>query len=154
MILKGIVEEDFTNYKLPVMQLIFPKCSFKCGKGLCQNSPIASTPDIEYNTLEIVQKYMSNQITHGVLCAGFEPFDTWDDLKGFIEEFRYWCDDPIIIFTGYEKIEIKNTVFEWLYNYPNIIIKYGRFIPNQQPHYDEILGIRLASDNQRAERIS
>jgi hypothetical protein len=37
---------------------------------------------------------------------------------------------------------------------PNIIIKYGRFIPNHQPHYDEILGVKLASDNQYAERIS
>ena len=35
-----------------------------------------------------------------------------------------------------------------------IIIKYGRFIPNQQKHYDEILGVYLASDNQYAEKIS
>jgi len=36
----------------------------------------------------------------------------------------------------------------------NIIIKYGRFIPDKEKHYDEVLGIYLASDNQYAERIS
>ena len=41
-----------------------------------------------------------------------------------------------------------------LYDYKNIIIKYGRYIPNQTPHRDEVLGVNLASDNQYAERIS
>ena len=36
----------------------------------------------------------------------------------------------------------------------NIVIKYGRYIPGQTPHYDEVLGVKLASDNQYAERIS
>ena len=39
-------------------------------------------------------------------------------------------------------------------NANNIIIKFGRFIPNQQSHYDAVLGIKLASSNQYAERIS
>lgn len=33
-------------------------------------------------------------------------------------------------------------------------LKFGRYIPNQTPHYDSILGVNLASDNQYAERIS
>ena len=36
----------------------------------------------------------------------------------------------------------------------NIIIKFGRYIPNQEKHYDDVLGIELASDNQYAEVIS
>ena len=28
-----------------------------------------------------------------------------------------------------------------------------RFIPNQKPHFDEVLGVVLASENQYAERI-
>jgi hypothetical protein len=40
-----------------------------------------------------------------------------------------------------------------LWDYKNIIIKYGRYIPNQTPHYDEVLGVYLASDNQYAVRI-
>lgn len=37
--LKGLVEEDFINYKKPSMFLIFPYCSFKCdeecGRDIC-----------------------------------------------------------------------------------------------------------------------
>jgi hypothetical protein len=45
-------------------------------------------------------------------------------------------------------------MFEQLKSFSNIIIKFGRFIPNQEPHYDEVLGVKLASDNQYARRIS
>ena len=38
-------------------------------------------------------------------------------------------------------------------NYDNIIIKFGRYIPNQQSHFDIVLGVNLASDNQYAERL-
>jgi hypothetical protein len=41
----------------------------------------------------------------------------------------------------------------FLKNFDNIIIKYGRFIPNQEQHYDETLGVNLASNNQYAERL-
>jgi hypothetical protein len=67
--------------------------------------------------------------------------------------FRYWSEDDIVIYTGYNKEEILDKI-EWLKLYGPIIVKYGRFIPNQQPHHDEVLGIKLASDNQFAERIS
>ena len=39
-------------------------------------------------------------------------------------------------------------------NEKNIIIKYGRFIPDSKSRYDNILGITLASDNQYAEEIN
>jgi len=41
----------------------------------------------------------------------------------------------------------------FLKDFDNIIIKYGRFIPGQEKHYDEILGVYLASNNQYAERL-
>ena len=55
------------------------------------------------------------------------------------------------IFIYFNEILNKVTVLK---RFPNIIIKFGRYIPNQQPHYDEVLGVNLASDNQYAERIS
>lgn len=58
----------------------------------------------------------------------------------------------IIIYTGYEVIE-SSTILCYLKSYSNIIIKYGRYIMGQQPHYDEVLGVNLASDNQYAERL-
>jgi hypothetical protein len=158
MIVKEIRDEDFTSYKKPAMVIGFPRCNWKCerecGMRVCQNGALAQAPNINMSATDIVKRYMNNPITSAVVCGGLEPLDSWDDLQCFITEFRYWCDDPIIILTGYEKIEIIAKIFEWLYNYPNIIIKYGRFIPNQQPHYDDVLGVKLASDNQRAERIS
>ena len=36
----------------------------------------------------------------------------------------------------------------------NIVVKFGRFIPNKPSRYDDVLGIELSSDNQFAERIS
>lgn len=41
-----------------------------------------------------------------------------------------------------------------LSRYKNVIVKFGRFIPNQEPHYDETLWVNLASNNQYARRIS
>ena len=34
-----------------------------------------------------------------------------------------------------------------------IIVKFGRFRPNQEPHYDEVLGVNLISDNQYAKEF-
>jgi hypothetical protein len=32
MVIKGIVDEDFVNYKKPSMFIIMPYCDFKCDK--------------------------------------------------------------------------------------------------------------------------
>jgi hypothetical protein len=157
MKLKGIRMEDFTNYKKPSMYLAFPSCTFKCerecGAKMCQNSSLVQTPDIDISINSLIERYMDNPITKAVVCAGLEPIDSWDDLQCFITNFRYRCGDDVIIYTGYNKDEIQDKL-EWLRLYEPIIIKYGRYIPNQQPHYDPVLGIQLASDNQYAEVIS
>lgn len=154
MIIKGIIDEDFINYKKPSMVIQFPKCSFKCekecGQQVCQNSTLATAPDIEVSIDSLVNRYLHNSITKAVVCAGLEPFDSIDDLLLFINTLRFrGCNDEVIIYTGYKENEL--TAFEKMFHmYGNIIIKYGRYIPNQQAHYDELLGIRLASDNQYA----
>jgi hypothetical protein len=83
-----------------------------------------------------------------------EIYDSYDDLIMFISTLRKYTDDDVVIYTGYEYDEIKEDV-DWIAErYKNIIIKFGRFIPNQESHYDPILGVRLASPNQHAEKIS
>ena len=78
----------------------------------------------------------------------------FDDMCELIAELRKYTEDDIIIYTGYKADEIACQTY-WLRNkYKNIIIKFGRFIPNQKKHYDEILGVELASPNQYARRIS
>jgi hypothetical protein len=157
MIVKEIRDEDFTSYKKPSMVIGFPSCTFKCEREacqkMCQNSSLVLAPNIDISINSLIERYMSNQITRAVICAGLEPIDSWKDLQCFIMNFRYWSGDDIVIYTGYNKDEIKDKI-EWLRLYEPIVIKYGRFIPNQQPHYDDVLGVTLASDNQYAERIS
>ena len=168
MIVKEIRDEDFTSYKKPSMVIGFPRCNWKCGKGLCQNSPLAQAPDIEMSADNIISRYLANPITKAIIIAGLEPFDNPRELVDLIDTIRKHTDDDIVIYTGYTKEEVKimsyTTHYSWgkqkwsyfglIAKHPNIIIKFGRFIPNQQPHYDEVLGIMLASDNQYAEVIS
>lgn len=158
MIIKGIIEEDSINYKKTSMIIEFPYCSLKCdrdcGKAVCQNSPLLSQPDIEVSYDEIAQRYLSNPITKAIVLQGMEPIDSITDVLNLIAILRikYRCYDDIVIYTGYKKEEIMNYVIE-LKKYNGIIIKYGRYIPDQEPHYDEVLGVNLASNNQYAERL-
>ena len=153
MLIKGLISEDFINYKKPAMTIMFPYCTFKCGTEYCQNSPLSKAEDIEMDISNIVIRYLNNPITESVVMQGLEPFDSWDDLIEFVKQLRESTDDDIVIYTGYYKEEIADKV-ALLSKYKNIIIKYGRYIPCQEKHYDKVLGVSLASENQYAERIS
>ena len=157
MVIKGVTTEDFSNYKKPSMFIAFPRCDFKCdrecGVQVCQNGTLVKAPDIDIDVNIIVKKYLDNPITKAVVCGGLEPFDSWSDLLLFIEKFREKSQDDIVIYTGYYKEEIADKI-NILKRFPNIIIKTGRFLPGHEKHYDEVLGIELASPNQSAERIS
>lgn len=174
MIVKEIRDEDFTSYKKPSMVIGFPSCSFKCCKEgnlpitTCQNCELAQTNNIDISVKQIVERFLSNRITNAIICAGLEPFDSFFDLLSLITELRKYTDCDCVIYTGYTKEELEegrfypenqnsNTrreAYEYLKTFPNIIIKFGRFIPNQPSHYDDVLGVNLASPNQYAEVIS
>lgn len=155
--LKGLVDEDFLQYKKPSMFLIFPHCTFKCdienGNQICQNWSLTKAPVISVAISDLINRYLNNPITHAVVCGGLEPLDSWEELSYFIHQFRKVSKDDIIIYTGYNDEEILDIIND-LQQYPNIIIKFGRFVPGQKPHYDDVLGIELASDNQYARIIS
>lgn len=156
MKVKGIVDEDFVNYKKPSMFIATSKCDFKCDKEagcqVCQNSDLANSPTIEIDDDEIIQRYLNNPITEAIVFGGLEPFDDFNELYSFIMDFRDYSKDDIVIYTGYYPEEIPSYL-EKLSWFKNIIIKFGRFIPNQKSHYDTVLGIELASDNQEAIRL-
>ena len=158
MLIKGLVDEDFVNYKKPSMYIAFPYCTFKCDKeagcSICQNSQLAKEPDFDISFIEIVSRYVKNDITKAVVFSGLEPFDSIFLLR-LIAEFRKYTDDEIVIYTGYTEEELEEDgILSKVKEYKNIIIKFGRFIPNREKHYDEILGVNLASPNQYARRIS
>lgn len=158
MRLKGIIDYDCTNYKEPCLTLEFPYCSWKCDKlngcKVCQNGHLANEPDIEVSGAQIWKLYTDNPLTKAFCFQGLEPFDSFMDLIDLIAFIRIHkrCDDPIIIYTGYNRDE-DYIVEHAIRRYPNIIVKWGRYIMGQEPHLDPILGVKLASDNQYAEWI-
>lgn len=133
----------------------FSKCSFKCdkefGSCICQNSSLANSPTIEIAEDEIAKRYISNPITSSIVCGGLEPFDTFEELLKLVKEVRKLTNDDIVIYTGYKYSEIEKNI-DILKKYKNIIIKLGRYIPNSNKIYDEILGVNLSSENQYAIR--
>lgn len=159
MLIKGIIDEDFVNYKVPSMTINTNTCTFKCNKELgiicCQNTDLAHATPIEMSNSSLAERYLKNDITKAICFAGLEPFDQFLDVNNFIVRLRkvYKCDDTVIIYTGYNKDEI-SAELDALRKSKNIIVKFGRFIPNKEKHYDEVLGVYLASPNQYAEVIS
>ena len=157
MKIKGIITEDFINYKKPAMVIEFPYCNFKCdkecGMPVCQNSSLVNSPTYDIPINKIVLHYLKNDITEAIVMQGLEPFDSNEELFHLIDFFRKYTDDDIIIYTGYTKEEIQLQINLLKQKYKNIIIKFGRFIPNQSQHYDEILGVMLTSPNQYAKKI-
>lgn len=158
--IKGLDECDFVDYRDPSMFVAFPRCSFKCDKlngcKVCQNGLLANEPDIEFDTEKMVARYIANPLTHAIVCGGLEPFDTPDELLCLVRDFRMVTDDPIIIYTGYTKEELEkefSALLDKFRKWRHVIIKYGRFIMNDTPRFDQVLQVKLASSNQYAEEL-
>lgn len=156
MRVKNIIDEDFVNYKKPSMFIATCFCDWKCCTELgidisiCQNSLTAQQKTIDISTDEILRRYINNPITQAVVIGGLEPMLQFDEVSELIHTFREnGCNDTFVIYTGYQLDEIH---FEYKYlqtHFKGIVLKIGRYIPNHKPHYDEVLGISLASDNQK-----
>ena len=159
MWIKGITDEDFVNYKVPSMFIATATCDFKCdrdcGSHVCQNSDLAQEDSIHTGDDYLINRYLNNHISQAIVFGGLEPFDQWQELWNFLQKLRlqYGCTDPVVIYTGYTEEEIDGYV-SFLRTMPNIIVKFGRYVPLHQPHRDPILGVDLASDNQYAKQIS
>ena len=167
MLVKGIIDEDFLNYKKPSMYIAMPRCSFKCdienGCPVCQNSALAHERGISVSTKDLFDRYVSNPITKAFVFSGLEPFDSPDELYEIIYYIREnGVEDDIVIYTGYTEEELtiddsgrqRNATYNWMKHYPNMYVKFGRYVPGQEPHYDEVLGVKLASDNQYGKKVS
>ena len=159
MKLKGLTDEDFLQYQKPSMFIICPYCTFKCdkenGTQICQNWSLPKSEIIEIDTEIIIKRYLQNNITKAIVFGGLEPLDSFEEVIDFIELLRnkYKCLDDVIIYTGYRNDEIEDKI-SLLSQYKNIIIKFGRYIPGQKPHFDPVLGIDLISNNQYRVKIS
>ena len=158
MKIKSLIDEDFVNYKKPSMFISSCYCDWKCCTEagmdvcICQNHDSFNTEIIDTPDTEIVERYINNPITKAIVIAGFEPFLQFDEVVDLIKEFRLKTSDDIVIYTGYYRHEKENEINK-LAGYKNIIVKFGRFIPNQEKHFDEILGVYLVNKEQYAERL-
>ena len=155
---KGIESEDFVNYKKCSMFIALGICDWKCCKeagipiSVCQNSKLGNAPCKNISIEAVYNIYKDNPLTEAVVIGGLEPFTQLKDIIDLLKYFRdSGCEDDFVIYTGYYPHEVNITELE---KYSNVIIKYGRYIPNNEPHLDEILGVNLVSDNQYAVKIS
>lgn len=160
MRVKGIVAEDFVNYKVPSMFITSCFCDFKCcvesdlDIGVCQNASLIQADDKEVPDSIIYQHFTDNPISQAVVIGGMEPFLQFDEVSSLIKFFREHGDhSDFVIYTGYYPNEIAQQL-DVLKSFDNIVVKFGRFIPNKPHRYDDVLGIELSSDNQYAIRIS
>ncbi|MDV3425746.1 MAG: radical SAM protein, partial [Bacillota bacterium] len=91
--------------------------------------------------------YNKNRLSKALICAGLEPFDSYDELVELVSYFRERTYDDIVIYTGFTEEELEDKLVD-IIKYGNIIIKFGRFIPDDQEYFNELLGVKLASKNQ------
>lgn len=157
--LKDVRLEDFCNYKVPSMFLITCFCDWKCCKeqdldiSICQNSPLVSSPIKEFKIGSLYNFYINADIPKAIIFGGLEPLQQADEVLSFIKYFRdKGCSDDMVIYTGYTEEEVTRDYPEFL-KINNIVLKFGRFVPNQKEHFDEVLGINLASNNQYAKKF-
>lgn len=155
-----VKDEDFVNYKEPSMFVAMGRCKYKCciDAGItldnCQNHMLHMTKKIEVTGKSLYNRFIINSITKSVVLGGLDPMDTFDDVIEIITAFRNNdCKATFVIYTGYNKDEITDKI-ETLIPFGNIIIKFGRYVPGQKKHKDDVLGVELVSDNQYAEVIA
>ena len=163
MRVRKLLTERFQDYKVPSMYLGTCFCDWKCCPDkpyVCQNNPIANLPVTDIPDDEILDTYLSDPITEAIIIAGLEPLLQIREVCNLIRRaVERDIRTTFVIYTGYTVCEARRIGFfdelktTGYGNGVNIVVKYGRYVPNQQPHFDETLGVELASDNQYAEVV-
>lgn len=161
MRIKTLIDEDFVNYKKSSMFIGSISCGGKCcieggiPLSVCQNDGWRKSAPIDVRDENIVKRYMNNGISQAIVLGGLEPMEQPDEVVELVRVLRedFGCHDDVVIYTGYYPDEV-STILDRLREFDNIIVKFGRYIPNMKSRFDDVLGVWLASNNQYAERIS
>lgn len=161
MRVKTIADEDFVNYRKPAMFIGTISCGGKCcveggfPLSVCQNDGWRNCHPVKIPDFKIVKRYLQNRISQAIVIGGLEPIEQIDEVVELIRTLRndFNCHDDVVIYTGYYPDEIADIINN-LKLFDNVVIKFGRYIPNIKSRFDEVLGVTLASENQYAVRIS
>lgn len=161
MRVKTIVDEDFVNYRKPSMFIGTVSCGGKCcveaglPLNVCQNDVWRESAAVVVNDAELCRRYLSNPITSAMVFGGLEPLEQQDEVLSLIKTLRrdFACADDMVIYTGYYPNEVKEFLCH-VSEFENIVVKFGRFVPDRPHRFDEVLGVTLASDNQWAVKIT
>lgn len=164
-----LTDTDVVNYQKTSMVIGMPYCDGKCWKdlnqsggnydwSLCHNHGLVNEPSLDVEINDLASRYVSNPMTHAVVFAGMEPLLSIDQVVAFILYLRgaSRCEDDIVVYTGYNEDEKQSIQFINLLKTAgvnNVIMKFGRYVPGQEAHFDPVLGVKLASDNQYARKI-
>ena len=158
MIVKEIIDERLDDYKYPSLFICTSMCDMKCckdyGEEICHNEWLLDDHvEFDITPEDVLEKYQKNPVTKAIVFGGLEPMLQYEEVFEIISYIRMnGIPDDIVIYTGYNKEEVSGMV-QFLSMFSNIVFKFGRYIPNDKPHFDEVLGIELASSNQYGERI-
>ncbi len=153
MRVKSIIWEDTVNYRKPSLFIGTARCSFKC-RG-CQNRPLSAIPDIIINDGDLIDRYLGNTLTEAIVLGGLEPLDQMDEIVAFCTALNQKkVSDDLVIYTGYTESEAEEKVgrLREANQGRDLIVKYGRYDASRPPAWDELLGVKLISDNQYAVR--
>ena len=163
MRVRKLLTERFQDYKVPSMYLAACFCDWKCCPDkpyVCQNNPVTKLPVTDIPDDEILDAYLADPITEAIVIAGLEPLLQVREVASLIRRaVERDVRTTFVIYTGYTKDEAKYIGFfdelkaTGFGSGVDVIMKYGRYIPDRQPHFDEVLGVDLASDNQYGERV-
>ena len=164
IMIRGLVDEDFVQYKKHSLFIGTAFCDWKCCKdakcpiSMCQNSPLAKTNIHTMTYFDLYKRYQLNNITSAIVFGGLEPFLQTEEVLGFVEFIRQkGCLDDVVIYTGYypeeinSKLEKVKSICETYGG--SIVVKFGRYVPNSPSIKDEVLEVTLSSDNQFAVRF-
>jgi hypothetical protein len=154
----------FNDYKKTGLYIPIYGCTMKCVKEarkrgdmktICQNSELLEHGSISYPFEKILDRITSDPFIECIIFSGMEPMDSFDDIYSFIKQFRKLSDLEIVIFTGYDYLEIIDKIIK-LQRFPDITMKFGRYKADFPvlPKYDEVGKVTLASGNQYFRKIS
>ena len=162
MRVRKMLTERFQDYKEPSLYLATCFCDWKCcpdNPYVCQNHPVAKLPVTEIPDDEILDAYLTDPITKAIVIAGLEPLLQIHEVCRLIRRaVERGVQTTFVIYTGYTKCEVQRLGFfdelKGIGSGVQIVMKYGRYVPGQQPHFDEALSVDLASDNQYGESLT